>query len=138
MAAHRHPPAGGSEIGFRGHRILKVAQIVTQIRKHLGQSDLEIRRIVYGLLQAGLVELVRVETAQAPLPVRQLTTLPIEEKESYRWLQAFEQTLDLALKGVEVITVCDREADIYEMFAFAHKQQAPLLVRASSNRALPV
>jgi hypothetical protein len=62
--------------------------------------------------------------------------LPIEEKESYRWLQAFEQTLALAPAGVEVITVCDREADIYEMFAFAQKQQAPLLVRASSNRAL--
>jgi hypothetical protein len=62
--------------------------------------------------------------------------LPIEEKESYRWLQAFEQTLALAPDGVEVITVCDREADIYEMFAFAQKQQARLLVRASSNRAL--
>ena len=62
--------------------------------------------------------------------------LPIEDKESYRWLQAFEQTLALAPAGVEVITVCDREADIYEMFAFAQKQQAPLLVRASSDRAL--
>jgi hypothetical protein len=37
---------------------------------------------------------------------------------------------------VEVITVCDREADIYELFAFAQKRQAPLLVRASSDRAL--
>jgi hypothetical protein len=62
--------------------------------------------------------------------------LPIEDKESYRWLQAFEQTLALAPNGVEVITVCDREADIYEMFAFAQAQHAPLLVRASSNRAL--
>jgi len=61
---------------------------------------------------------------------------PIEEKESYRWLQAFEQTLALAPAGVEVITVCDREADIYEMFAFAHKNNAPLLVRASSDRVL--
>ena len=42
--------------------------------------------------------------------------LPIEEKESYRRLQAFEQTLALAPPGVEVITVCDREADIYEMW----------------------
>jgi len=66
----------------------------------------------------------------------ELRLLPIEEKESYRWLQAFEQTLALAPSGVEVITVCDREADIYEMFAFAKKQQASLLVRASSNRLL--
>ena len=62
--------------------------------------------------------------------------LPIEDKESYRWLQAFEQTLALAPAGVEVITVCDREADIYEMFAFAQTKNASLLVRASSNRAL--
>lgn len=62
--------------------------------------------------------------------------LPIEDKESYRWLQAFEQTLALAPTGVEVITVCDREADIYEMFAFARTKNAPLLVRASSDRAL--
>jgi hypothetical protein len=62
--------------------------------------------------------------------------LPIEEKESYRWLQAFEQTLAWAPTGVEVITVCDREADIYEMFAFAQTKNASLLVRASSDRAL--
>jgi len=62
--------------------------------------------------------------------------LPIEDKESYRWLQAFEQTLALAPSGVEVITVCDREADIYEMFAFAQTKIAPLLVRASSDRVL--
>lgn len=62
--------------------------------------------------------------------------LPIEEKESYRWLQAFEQTLALAPPDVEVITVCDREADIYEMFTFAQEREASLLVRASSNRAL--
>ena len=63
-------------------------------------------------------------------------SLPIEEKESYRWLQAFEQTLTLAPPGVEVITVCDREADIYELFAFAQEREAPLVVRASSDRAL--
>ena len=61
---------------------------------------------------------------------------PIEDKESYRWLQAFEQTLALVPAGVEIITVCDREADIYEMFAFAQEKKALLLVRASSDRAL--
>jgi hypothetical protein len=62
--------------------------------------------------------------------------LPIEEKESCRWLQAFEQTLALTPPDVEVITVCDREADIYEMFALAQEQKTPLLVRASSDRVL--
>jgi hypothetical protein len=65
-----------------------------------------------------------------------LRLLPIEEKESYRWLVAFEQTLALAPSGVEVVSVCDREADIYEMFAFAQERQASLLVRASRDRLL--
>jgi hypothetical protein len=66
----------------------------------------------------------------------ELQKLPIEEKESYRWLQAFEQTLALAPSDVQVLTVCDREADIYEMFVLAQEKAADLLVRASSNRRL--
>lgn len=62
--------------------------------------------------------------------------LPIEEKESYRWVQAFKQTLKLAPPGVDVITVCDREADIYEMFVLAKDKEAGLLVRASTDRVL--
>lgn len=73
------------------------------------------------------------EPAHTP---QELAKLPIEEKESYRWLQAFEQTMDLTPDGVEVVTVCDREADIYEMFVLAKDSDASLLVRASSNRLL--
>jgi hypothetical protein len=62
--------------------------------------------------------------------------LPIEEKESYRWLAAFEQTIALTPEPVQVVTVCDREADIYELFALADKRQASLLVRASADRCL--
>jgi hypothetical protein len=62
--------------------------------------------------------------------------LPIEDKESYRWRQAFEHTLASTPAGVEVITVCDREADIYEMFAAAQTKNAPVLIRTASDRAL--
>jgi hypothetical protein len=65
-----------------------------------------------------------------------LRQLPIEDKESYKWIQAFEQTIDLTPDEVEVITVCDREADIYEMFVLAQTQSANLLVRASADRCL--
>jgi hypothetical protein len=34
---------------------------------------------------------------------RELQKLPIEEKESYRWLQAFEQTLALVPGDVQVV-----------------------------------
>ena len=41
---------------------------ISQVAKAAKMTDLEIRRIVYGLLQAGLVELVRPEGAPASLP----------------------------------------------------------------------
>ena len=73
------------------------------------------------------------EPARTPSEVRQL---PIEEKESYRWLEAFEQTLAVVPDAVEVLSVCDREADIYEMFVQAEERQAPLLVRSARDRRL--
>jgi hypothetical protein len=66
----------------------------------------------------------------------ELRKLPIEEKESYRWIEALRQTHELAAAGTQVITVCDREADIYEMFVEAQKLDAALLVRAESDRRL--
>jgi hypothetical protein len=66
----------------------------------------------------------------------ELRRLPIEEKESYRWLVALEQTLALGEDTTNVLTVCDREAGIYEMFVLAQEQEAALLVRAARNRCL--
>jgi len=66
----------------------------------------------------------------------ELHKLPIEEKESYRWIEAFQQTIALTPEGVQVVTVCDREADIYEMFVMAQEQHADLLVRANTDRRL--
>jgi hypothetical protein len=71
------------------------------------------------------------EPSHTPAECRKL---PIEDKESYRWLQAFKQIIALTPPDREVITVCDAEADIYEIFTLAQEQSAPLLVRASSNR----
>jgi hypothetical protein len=73
------------------------------------------------------------EAAHQPAALR---LLPIEEKESYRWLEACSQTLALTPAGVEVVTVCDREADFYEMFVLGQEKDASLLIRASSDRSL--
>lgn len=62
--------------------------------------------------------------------------LSIEEKESYRWVEAFQQTIALTPEGVQVVTVCDREADFYEMFVIAQEKHADLLVRANTDRRL--
>ena len=68
--------------------------------------------------------------------VGELHKLPIEEKESYRWLESFGQVIALAPEEVEVVTVCDSEADIYEMFVLASEKDAKLLVRSSGERCL--
>jgi len=45
--------------------------------------------------------------------------LPIEEKESYRWLRGYRKANELAEKcpGTKIISVADRECDIYEIYA---------------------
>jgi hypothetical protein len=63
--------------------------------------------------------------------------LPIEQKESYKWLRSWKAAVRLQEQCPEstVISVGDREADIYELFVEAKKQsKAKLLVRAEQQR----
>jgi len=61
--------------------------------------------------------------------------LPICEKESRKWLDGLESSISSSTP-IEYITVCDREADIYELFQFAHNAGAKFIVRAAKNRRL--
>jgi hypothetical protein len=63
--------------------------------------------------------------------------VPIEQKESYRWLESLQVTNDRCGGGsTEVVTICDREADIYELFRLGDKIGASLLVRANFDRVV--
>jgi len=75
-------------------------------------------------------------TAADPLTAAERRQRPITEKESYKWLQALQQTVALIPAGVQVVSVCDREADVYELFVAAEHLQTGLLVRATQDRAL--
>lgn len=46
--------------------------------------------------------------------------LPVEDKESYRWIEALEVTIKVPTDA-QVITVCDRECDFYDFFKSAEK-----------------
>jgi hypothetical protein len=65
--------------------------------------------------------------------------LPIEEKESLRWLTGLRQARTLAQEtpGTQCICIADSEADIYELFAET-RGEAPVhwLIRACQDRAL--
>lgn len=63
--------------------------------------------------------------------------LPIEQKESYKWLASWKAAVRLQEQCPEstVISMGDREADIYELLVEANKEpKAKLLVRAEQQR----
>lgn len=60
----------------------------------------------------------------------------IEDKESYRWLKAPEETKEL-LTDTPVLTIIgDRESDIYEELVSVPDERTHLLIRSSINRCL--
>jgi hypothetical protein len=66
---------------------------------------------------------------------------PIEQKESYRWIEGFSEAMEIAalLPQTQVISVADREADMFELFDFRRRQtgkKAELLIRAKTDRCL--
>lgn len=62
------------------------------------------------------------------------TRMPIEKKESYRWLENLKQSTKLFNKPDQCIHVGDRESDIYELFCIAQKMETHFLVRTCVDR----
>lgn len=66
--------------------------------------------------------------------------LPIEEKESFKWLKSYRAVaaVQARLPNTVVVSVGDREADVYELFreAAEHLEGPKLLIRAEHNRQL--
>ncbi|MDZ7761767.1 MAG: hypothetical protein U5L00_16120 [Desulfovermiculus sp.] len=64
--------------------------------------------------------------------------LPIEQKESIKWLRSFEKVTEVQrlCPHTKLISIGDRESDIYELFVEARDtSDAPgLLVRAEKSR----
>ena len=67
---------------------------------------------------------------------RNYASLPIEEKESYRWPERAAAAKEQLAKSRQVTIIADREADIYEEFALLPDQKTHLLIRSKSNRQL--
>lgn len=61
--------------------------------------------------------------------------LPVEEKESFRWLQGADQAASVCAGARRITVVSDREGDIYEAFAL-RPDGVELLVRAAQDRSL--
>lgn len=68
--------------------------------------------------------------------------LPIEEKESFRWLKGYQLACQLAAECPEtrIVSIADCEADIYDIFVDAQQQsgrRADYIIRAKEDRCTP-
>lgn len=63
-----------------------------------------------------------------------LTRVPIEEKESIRWLQNLRPSTTLLGAPERCVHIGDRESDIYELFCAAHDAGTHFLVRTCADR----
>jgi hypothetical protein len=62
------------------------------------------------------------------------TRVPIEQKESIRWLDNLKQTTALLDDPDRCLHIGDRESDIYELFCAAHDAKTHFLVRTCVDR----
>ena len=62
-------------------------------------------------------------------------SVPIEEKESFRWLEGADHASSVCAGAASVTVIADRESDIFEAFALRPERVA-LLIRAAHDRAL--
>jgi len=62
------------------------------------------------------------------------TRIPIEEKESFRWLENLRQSTALFSEPKRCVHVGDRESDIYELFCTAQELDTYFLVRTCVDR----
>ncbi|MBU2650813.1 MAG: IS4 family transposase [Bacteroidetes bacterium] len=62
--------------------------------------------------------------------------LPIEEKESYRWLEAIDKTRSLLNQSSHFTFISDRESDIYQLWSKIPDEKTDLIIRARGDRLL--
>ena len=61
---------------------------------------------------------------------------PIEDKESYKWLEGIQSSNWLCNQSEHVTHVMDRESDIYELFTQPREKNEDWIVRVYQNRSL--
>ena len=65
-------------------------------------------------------------------------SLPIEQKESMRWIRNMEDCSNLSPRADSVIQICDREADIIEFQLACQRKNQRVVIRAKETRLLQI
>ena len=74
------------------------------------------------------------ETAKSELSATEKMKRPIEEKESFRWLETTREMLEYIPNEVEPIILCDREGDFYELYHEMMSVKSSFVVRLVRDR----
>jgi len=62
--------------------------------------------------------------------------LPIEQKESFRWISSVTESRKNLPKETMITVIADRESDVYEALCSIPRENTHLLIRSSSNRLI--
>lgn len=92
-------------------------------------------------LNLGLIDLQLWSRANEDIGKKKLRKqLPFDQKESYNWFKSYESADKIAQANpsIQIISIGDRENDIYEIFLEASKQssKADLLIRSCQDRKI--
>ena len=68
--------------------------------------------------------------------IRKHKGLKIENKESYKWIRASNNSKDVLKQSKQVIIIQDREGDIYDQLSMIPDSKHHLLIRSKCNRIL--
>jgi hypothetical protein len=72
--------------------------------------------------------------AKIPLTRAEKLARPIEEKESFRWIETLRDAVEILPDDVHLITICDREGDFYELYAEAKRLETDFIIRVTHDR----
>jgi len=92
-------------------------------------------RVCLGVIDG---QFLREETSAKPMPLEHYQQRPIEDKESYRWVEGYRRCAEVAAQVPDTMVVMssDREGDIYEVFEEKGtcSHGAEWIIRSSQNR----
>jgi len=131
-----------SDLNYKGLKKCNNLGLIGKLKNSKGTKGLRLHNTLM-VNEDGLPLGLGFEKCYAPELVDkkiQRSTLPIEKKESFRWLESYRKTIEFAVlcSETQFITVADRECDIFDIYRENQltRNKVPFVIRAQHNRKL--